>query len=309
MPRRGVRREESEGSPAEGQDAPALRARRGLPAGAAGEGGRAVQGAARRHRRDVGRRGRAAQPAPGLPHAPHQGHDGQDALRHAGAAPPPVAAVGQRRGLGGGRQPLPPDHERAGQGELQAEGEGDAPELRTSSRLGKRRTSSEAVEPEPERREVYVLPRPRSEPEQVQSPVRAYGAEATATSVGTVEVQTPRTPVAAPEPVAAPAVEEPVAGDLVTAQQAMAELLKMQHAFAARPSELRVIELEKMNEARLREEEEKTKQRGLELQIEIQRTKRRQLELEFEREERQKDREEQAKLIASLVQRLEPKRD
>ncbi|KAG6612386.1 Neutral ceramidase [Phytophthora cinnamomi] len=193
--------------------------------------------------------------------------------------------------------------------ELQAEGEGDAPELRTSSRLGKRRTSSEAVEPEPERREVYVLPRPRSEPEQVQSPVRAYGAEATATSVGTVEVQTPRTPVAAPEPVAAPAVEDPVAGDLVTAQQAMAELLKMQHAFAARPSELRVIELEKMNEARLREEEEKTKQRGLELQIEIQRTKRRQLELEFEREERQKDREEQAKLIASLVQRLEPKRD
>lgn len=89
----------------------------------------------------------------------------------------------------------------------------------------------------------------------------------------------------------------------------MAELLKMQHAFAARPSEVRVIELEKMNEARLREEEEKTKQRGLELQIEIQRTKRRQLELEFEREERQKDREEQAKLIASLVQRLEPKKD
>ncbi|OWY97604.1 hypothetical protein PHMEG_00031824 [Phytophthora megakarya] len=95
--------------------------------------------------------------------------------------------------------------------------------------------------------------------------------------------------------------------DLVTAQQALPELVNRQQTFAARPSEVRVIELEKMNEARLREEEEKTKQRGLELQIEIQRTKRRQLELEFEREERRKDREEQAKLIASLVERLKSK--
>ena len=67
-----------------------------------------------------------------------------------------------------------------------------------------------------------------------------------------------------------------------------------------------MAELEKMNEARLREEEEKTKQRDLELLIEKQRTKRRQMELEFERMERQKDREEQAKLIASIVERLQP---
>ncbi|CAI5722207.1 unnamed protein product [Hyaloperonospora brassicae] len=99
-------------------------------------------------------------------------------------------------------------------------------------------------------------------------------------------------------------------GDLTTVQQAMGELLKMQHAFAMNLSGGGggglMAELEKMNEARLREEEEKTKQRDLELLIERQRTKRRQIELEFERMERQKDREEQAKLIASIVERLQP---
>ncbi|KAE8991051.1 hypothetical protein PR003_g22467 [Phytophthora rubi] len=197
----------------------------------------------------------------------------------------------------------------ADNGELQGEADGEAPEPRTSSRLGKRRASSDAVEPEPERREVYVLPRPQ---EQVQPHVAEAASKPTEVAVMQhAPAQTAGPVFVGPEPVVASSSvgQEPVAGDLVTAKQAMAELLKMQHAFAARPSEVRVIELEKMNEARLREEEEKTKQRGLELQIEIQRTKRRQLELEFEREERQKDREEQAKLIASLVQRLEPKKD
>ncbi|KAL3667790.1 hypothetical protein V7S43_007341 [Phytophthora oleae] len=183
------------------------------------------------------------------------------------------------------------------------EEDGKAIEPRSSSRLGKRRASSDNFEAEAERREVFVLPRAVGI-EQVQ-PDDSYAAEALVAQ----SPRTPRTPQgteAVEEPAPAP---KPVTGDLVTAQQAMAELMKMQHAFAARPSEVRVIELEKMNEARLREEEEKTKQRGLELQIEIQRTKRRQLEMEFEREERQKDREEQAKLIASLVQRFEPKKD
>eukprot|EP00644_Phytophthora_capsici_P009067 jgi/Phyca11/504201/fgenesh2_kg.PHYCAscaffold_6_\ len=176
------------------------------------------------------------------------------------------------------------------------EGEdGKAIEPRTSSRLGKRRASSDNVEAE--RREVFVLPRIEQAQPEDSNADEAFVA------------QSPRAPqrsevVEEPEP-----MPKPVIGDLVTAQLAMAELMKMQHAFAARPSEVRVMELEKMNEARLREEEEKTKQRGLELQIEIQRTKRRQLEMEFEREERQKDREEQAKLIASLVQRLEPKKN
>ncbi|POM70807.1 Hypothetical protein PHPALM_12705 [Phytophthora palmivora] len=166
---------------------------------------------------------------------------------------------------------------------------------RSSSRLGKRPASSDALEAELERREVFVLPRAiGSEQTQIQ-PGNSYPAAEPVAEMTTVG-----------EPVAP---QEPVTGDLVTAQLAMAELIKMQHAFAARPSEVRVIELEKMNEARLREEEEKTKQRGLELQIEMQRTKRRQLELEFEREERKKDREEQAKLIASLVERLEPRKD
>ncbi|KAG7375227.1 hypothetical protein PHYPSEUDO_002419 [Phytophthora pseudosyringae] len=179
-----------------------------------------------------------------------------------------------------------------------------ANEPRTPTRLGKRRASSDAFDVEPERREVFVLP-------------RAIGTEQTQIQPGdshpAAEPPAPQLPQImdgfeepAPASTLAP---EPVTGDLVTAQQAMAELMKMQHTFAARPSEVRVLELEKMNEARLREEEEKTKQRGLELQIEIQRTKRRQLELEFEREERKKDREEQARLIASLVQRLEPKKD
>jgi hypothetical protein len=198
-------------------------------------------------------------------------------------------------------------------------------EARTSTRLGKRRASSDNLEEEAERerRPVFVLPRavkkqPQPQPVDVQqqsyeiyqveptlqeeaASMEPHEEEATQVTETSVEAAPTRSP-------AAPA-QEPVTGDLVTAQQAMAELLKMQHAFAARPSEVRVIELEKMNEARLREEEEKTKQRGLELQIEIQRTKRRQLELDFEREERKKDREEQAKLIASLVQRLEPKGD
>ncbi|KAG2973682.1 hypothetical protein PC121_g23648 [Phytophthora cactorum] len=166
-------------------------------------------------------------------------------------------------------------------------------EPRTSTRLGKRRVSSDSFEAEPERSEVFKLP-------------RLIGTKQTEIQRGDSEPPVPQETEAVEEP--APPLE-PVTGDLITVQQAMAELIKMQHAFAARPSEVRVIELEKMNEARLREEEEKTKQRGLELQIEIQRTKRRQLELEFEREERKKDREEQAKLIASLVQRLEQKKD
>uniref|UniRef100_A0AAV1UHC5 Myb/SANT-like domain-containing protein n=1 Tax=Peronospora matthiolae TaxID=2874970 RepID=A0AAV1UHC5_9STRA len=94
--------------------------------------------------------------------------------------------------------------------------------------------------------------------------------------------------------------------DLATVQQAMGELLKMQHVLATRPSEGGLVTaLGLMNEARLREEEEKTKQRDLELLVEKQRTKRRQMELDFERNERKKDREEQAKLIASLLERLQ----
>ena len=86
----------------------------------------------------------------------------------------------------------------------------------------------------------------------------------------------------------------------------MGELLKMQHVLATRPSEGGLVKaLETMNEARLREEEERTKQRDLELVIEKQRTKRRQMELDFERNERKKDREEQAKLIAGLLERLQ----
>ncbi|KAK1942971.1 hypothetical protein P3T76_005608 [Phytophthora citrophthora] len=180
------------------------------------------------------------------------------------------------------------------------EEDGKAAEPRTSSRLGKRRASSDNVEVEPERREVFVLPRI----EQAQLEALNAADDLVARSPRAPRILQRTEQVEEPEP-----VPQPVTGDLVTAQLAMAELMKMQHAFAARPSEIRVLELEKMNEARLREEEEKTKQRGLELQIEIQRTKRRQLEMEFEREERQKDREEQAKLIASLVKRLEPKRD
>ncbi|KAF4138650.1 hypothetical protein GN958_ATG12155 [Phytophthora infestans] len=160
-------------------------------------------------------------------------------------------------------------------------------EPRSSSRLGKRRASSDAFEAEPERREVPRTTGTKQTRIQPEPPV----SEET-------EVDEEPTPS-----------QEPVTVDLITVQQAMAELIKMQHAIATAPSDAPFRELEKINATRVREEEEKTKQRGIELQIEIQRTKRRQLELEFEREERKKDREEHAKLIVSLVQRLEPKKD
>ncbi|CAH0481077.1 unnamed protein product [Peronospora belbahrii] len=102
--------------------------------------------------------------------------------------------------------------------------------------------------------------------------------------------------------------QSPIVADVGTVQQAMAELLRMQHAIATRPDNSSIKELEKIYEMRLREKEEKTKQRGLELQIEMQRTRWRQLNLEFEKEECKKDREKQAKLITSLLERLEPKR-
>ncbi|ETK86497.1 hypothetical protein F441_09018 [Phytophthora nicotianae CJ01A1] len=186
-----------------------------------------------------------------------------------------------------GNARLPED----GSGEEQEEGTTRG--SRTSSRLGKRRASSDTFEEEPARREVLKVP-------------KASGTKQTQSQPSDSEPAVTQETVANEEP--APS-QQPVTGDLVTVQQAMAELIKMQHAFATGPSEIHIHALEKMNEARIREEEEKTKQRGIELQIEIQRTKRRQLELEFEREERKKDREEHAKLIASLVQRLEPKRD
>ncbi|KAH7485207.1 hypothetical protein PRIC1_004502 [Phytophthora ramorum] len=176
------------------------------------------------------------------------------------------------------------------------EGEEDAVEATAEprTRLGKRRASSDNAAAEAERREVATLHRPSME--QILNDA--------AESDRAPEVASP----VAKEP-ARMQEQTPVVGDLVTVHQAMAELFKMQEAIALRPSDARIIELEKQNEARLREEGEKTKQRSLELQIEIERTKRRQLELEFEREERKKDREEQTKLIASLLQRLEPKKD
>ncbi|CEG41277.1 uncharacterized protein PHALS_11634 [Plasmopara halstedii] len=165
-------------------------------------------------------------------------------------------------------------------------------ESRSSSRLGKRQATPDAFDIEPEAREVFMLP-------------RAIGIEQTQIQPGdSSETQEPQVTEAS-ETFAT--LEEPVP-DLLTVKQAMGELLKMQHVFAARSGEIRVVDIEKMNEARLREEEEKTRQRSFELQIEIQRTKRRQLELEFERDERRKDREEQAKLIANLLQHFEPKK-
>ncbi|CAI5739713.1 unnamed protein product [Peronospora destructor] len=163
-------------------------------------------------------------------------------------------------------------------------------ESRTRIRLGKRRRS-EAFEP-PVRQDIFRLPRDQMQvlPDAIPFPA------AQVTFDGTEPSEEPH-----------PLPQSPIARDVVTVQQAMAELLKMQHAFATRPYQANVMELEKINEARLREEEEKTKQRSLELQIEMQRTRQRQLELDFEKDERKKDREEQVKLIASLVQCLKPK--
>lgn len=105
--------------------------------------------------------------------------------------------------------------EAADNGELRGERKVEAPEPRTSSRLGKRRASSEAVEPESERREVYVLPRPRSEPEQLQ-PDDAHLAETTAERTEVVGLQHAPTPSSAPAfaSVAAPppAGQKPVTG-------------------------------------------------------------------------------------------------
>ena len=168
---------------------------------------------------------------------------------------------------------------------------------RTRIRLGKRRHSESLDTFEcdrPGRRDKLVCPGAIGT-DQMQVTSDDAGPAAPVTVDATESSEAPTLP------------QSPIGEDVVTVQQAMAELLKMQHAFATRPYQMNVSELEKINEARLREEEEKTKQRGLELQIEMQRTRRRQLELDFEKEERKKDREEQAKLIASLVERLEPK--
>lgn len=160
---------------------------------------------------------------------------------------------------------------------------------RSRSRLGKRRASGAPVDTEPKRRE---LPRAIDTEQTQMQP---------GDSVETLDAQVTKA-------TKAPALLEKPVMDFVTFQQALGELIKLQQAYAVQPSKLHVVELEKINQARLREEEEKTKQCGFELQIEIQRTKRRQLELDFEREERRKDREEQAKLIASLLERLDPKK-
>ncbi|CAI5705555.1 unnamed protein product [Peronospora farinosa] len=164
---------------------------------------------------------------------------------------------------------------------------------------GKKRQRSDSLETEsepPVRRDISMLPRTIDTADQMPISSDASFPDAQVTA----DVTEPMDESSVPQ--------SPIDGDVVTVQQAMAELFKMQQAFATRPYQANVIELEKINEARVREEEEKTKQRGLELQIEMQRTRRRQLELDFEKEERKKDREEQAKLIASLFERLEPKR-
>ncbi|KAI9910559.1 hypothetical protein PsorP6_011033 [Peronosclerospora sorghi] len=187
-----------------------------------------------------------------------------------------------------------PEADSQGKG-LDDQSANKATESRNITRLGKRRASSSSDTMDAEcrgRQAMSVLPHP----------VRTDQTQAKALCP---TENTQHESEVAPDD-ALPS--SPVTGDLVTVQQAMAELLKVQHEIAARSTESRsVLEVEKMTEARIREEEEKTKQRGLQLQIEIERTKRRQLELDFEREERKKDREEQAKLVVRLLECLVPK--